>query len=146
MLNCQSNYIGAVVKTTGERVMVKVEKPSACGSCKACAMFNQNQSVVIPAKNVVGARVGDMVEITPPTIKPLFSTLMLLILPLALLVAGIVVGATVKLGELFIALFALVGAVLGFTITLIIDRTVLASKYLSQTVKIIENTNIGEKQ
>ena len=144
--NCQSNYTGIVIKNSSDKAFVKVDKPSACGSCKACAMFNQNKSVVIPVKNTIKANIGDMVEITSPPIKPLFSTLMLLILPLTLMIVGIIVGAVIKVCELMIALLAFVGAVIGFSVTLVIDRTVLSSKYLSQTIKIIENSHIGEKQ
>ena len=143
---CQRNYAGIVTKTNKNRVLVKIEKPTACGSCRACAMFVSNKNVFIPVINTVGATVGDEVEITSPQIKPLFATLMLLIFPLVLLICGLLIGSNFSFGELCTALTAIGFMTVGFLTALIVDRTILNVKYLSQTVKIIENTHIGEEK
>ena len=144
-MDCLNSYTGEVVKVSGEKTWVKVKKPTACGSCKACATFAGDKSVVLPVINTVGAKSGDEVEITAPQVKPLLGTLLLLLLPLALLVLGILVGSWTGVGDGITALISVGFATVGFSITFVLDRLVFSKKYSSQTIKILKNTHIGEE-
>lgn len=144
-MDCLNSYTGKIVKASADKVWVKVVKPTACGGCKACAMFSGDKSVVLPVINTINANLGDEVEITAPKVKPMLGTLLLLLLPLALLVLGIVVGYLTGVGDGFTALIAIGFAGVGFCITLVLDRLVFTKKYSSQTIKILKNTHIGEE-
>ena len=144
-MDCLNSYSGEVVKVGKNKAWVKVEKPTACGSCKACAMFVSDKSVLIPTKNTINANIGDFVEITAPKVKPMLATLLLLLLPLSLLVVGILFGYALCLGDAITALMAIGFSIAGFITTLVIDRLVIEKKYSSQTINFIKNTHIGEE-
>ena len=144
-MDCLNSYTGEVAKASDAKVWVKVKKPTACGGCKACAIFAGDKSVVLPVMNTVNAKLGDEVEITAPKVKPILGTLLLLLLPLALLVLGIFVGSWTGVGDGIAALISLGFATVGFCITLVLDRLVFVKKYSSQTIKILKNTHIGEE-
>lgn len=85
---------GIVVKTDGNRAIVRIKKSSACGhDCGECRVCN-NPEFETEVINNVGAAAGDRVLIGAPTGEVLFSAFLVYMLPvLGVLVTGILLSA-----------------------------------------------------
>ena len=59
---------GVVVGIVDDKAIVNVKRQSACGKCKACEMGKSDQKEInITAKNTVGAKVNDSVNLIMDT-------------------------------------------------------------------------------
>jgi len=85
---------GVVVKTNGNRAIVRIRKSSACGhDCGECRVCN-NPEFETEVINNVGAAVGDKVLIGAPTSEVLFSAFLVYMLPvLGVLFTGILLSS-----------------------------------------------------
>ena len=81
-----------VVRLEGKAAIVESERLSACEGChkhaegcSVCSLMGGNKIIYARAKNNVGAKPGDIVEIETETKTVLFYALLVFILPLAVM-------------------------------------------------------------
>lgn len=134
---------GVVVRVKGPRAYVRLVRSRECNGCRACMLANMKNELVLPAKNDIGASVGDEVRILGPKQKPLHTWLILFILPLTLMLLGIATGYLLTLSELNIFACAVIGLFVGLVVIFILDRLLFSDKYLARVLEIINNQ--GEK-
>ena len=142
-ISCTGEKPAIVIKEKNGVAKIKVVRSSACGECKACILGSTENSVLLPARNEVGARQGDRVYFTAKQ-KPWFATLLLFLLPLTLLLVGLILSLAFSLGELISVAIGVGCMVVGFITVLILDKTVFSKKYLAQITrveKMEDNTN-----
>lgn len=78
---------GQVVENKGGLLTVVFERPEACGNCNGC-LSKQCTNVELPGE----AQVGDTVDVALPDKSVVKASALAYALPLALLVAGLVLG------------------------------------------------------
>lgn len=115
---------GFVKTKNGEKLSVCFERPSSCDGCKGCSKGLMSKSELL---TVFGeAEVGDFVDVQMPEGRVFQASLLAYALPLCMLIAGLVAGSLLGLGDTLAFLLALVGLVLGYVLAR------LAEKYLSK--------------
>lgn len=83
---------GVVVSVVEDKAVVNVKRQSACGKCKACDMGRGDQKEInITAKNTVGAKIDDNVNLLIETPDVLKAAIIVYLVPLFALLAGIAV-------------------------------------------------------
>lgn len=111
---------GEVVESKGGTLTVVFERPAACGSCNGC-MSRQCTNVEIPGE----ASVGEWVDVEMPEKNVVGASAIAYLIPLALLIAGLMLGAALH-GPLGIGwskdLFAALCGGVSFGIGLVIVR------------------------
>ena len=119
---------GTVTQVTGKNAKVMIERREACGSCNACGMMSGTQkNVVVEVKNVLGAKPGDVVEVSFSGRTSLLSTVIAYIIPLAMLLIGVFLGYIISeeilhtAAEPTAAITGLIFAVLSFGIVKLFD-------------------------
>lgn len=116
---------GIVVKSGAEGVFVETSRASACGSCisrKNCGTTTLNQLLGSKASSFkvldpIGVSAGERVVIGIEESTLLMSSLLVYLLPLALLLAGAILGslrAPVHLKDIYAGWGAIFGLILGF--------------------------------
>jgi sigma-E factor negative regulatory protein RseC len=83
---------GLVLETAGSEAKVLFNRTSACGKCKACGMAAGDNQIVVTAKNSVGAKKGDNVEVQFTSRNALLTSAIAYLFPLAMLIVGLVLG------------------------------------------------------
>ncbi|MBR7141581.1 MAG: SoxR reducing system RseC family protein [Clostridia bacterium] len=142
-ISCTGEKPAIVIKEKNGVAKIKVVRSSACGECKACILGSTENSVLLPARNEVGAKQGDTVYFTAKQ-KPWFATLLLFLLPLTLLLVGLILSLAFSLGELVSVAIGVGCMAVGFITVLILDKTVFSKKHLAQITrveKMEDNTN-----
>ena len=87
---------GEVTRIDGGRMAVRFRpaRPEACRSCRACeALGGAGGEMVLRVSAVEGVRVGDRVTVTVPEASPWVGIVLVLGLPTALMIAGLVLGS-----------------------------------------------------
>ena len=107
------NASGFVIRADKNTAVVEIKRGSMCsschkeGGCSGCA-----DVMVITADNPVGAKKGDLVEVSSPTSRTLFYAFLVFMLPLIAAGVGYAVGGAIS--ELFSYIFLALGFVLVF--------------------------------
>ena len=137
-VSCAGEKPAKVINNKNNVAKIKVIRSSTCGECKACILGNTESSVILPARNDVGAVVGDTVYFVAKQ-KPWFATLLLFLFPLVLLLAGLIVSLLIGVDELISVAIGLGCMAIGFISVLILDKTYFSKKYLAQITRIEKN-------
>ena len=107
-------------------------RQSACsGDCHKCSGCGAvQQTMIVTARNPIGAKPGDMVTIESETGPVLKAAAVLYLMPLALFIAGYLVGMQWQLGGLIgaLAFFASIALVVAY------DRLVMKKKNTVYTI------------
>ncbi len=116
---------GKVIEVLANEVKVEV-MPSAicshCGSADTCGSLGSKTKVVL-AKNLIGAKVGDIVKLELKEKARATSILLVFGLPISLLLVGIIIGEVIS-GDKLAAILGGAGLVIAFIIVKMIDRLV----------------------
>lgn len=81
---------GLVVGLDEKGAMVKIERRSACGSCKGCRLGTSDETfMTIEVTNELGATVGDIVEVDMETTNVLLAAFIMYGIPLIALLSGV---------------------------------------------------------
>ncbi len=87
------NKTGKVLSSSKDKAIIQVIRKSACGDkCGQCSGTCESQGIVITAKNVQHASIGDIVEVSAETHDILKYTALLYLIPLFALISGILVS------------------------------------------------------
>ena len=102
---------GFVKEKKGEELRVCFERPDACEGCNGCSKgFLPRQELL----TVFGrAEVGDVVDVQMPEAQTLKASLLVYVLPLALMLLGLAAGYALGLSDGLSLLLSLIGLALG---------------------------------
>ena len=100
--------------------VIRVRESACSGDCHKCSGCGAaKQTVILTARNAIGARVGDMVVVSSDSARVLKAAAVLYMLPLVLFLAGYLVGENLWGRGV---LLGLVGIVLGIALVKLYDR------------------------
>ena len=128
------NTFAYVKEVKGKYAVVETERKSACDGChknengEGCAMcriFGGNTKVSAKAKNPLGAKVGDKVEIGSSSGRMLLYAVVVFILPIVTAIAAYFVANSLGQGEGVCGVAAICAFVLTFGIVALISKLVL---------------------
>ncbi|MEE9543780.1 MAG: SoxR reducing system RseC family protein [Thermodesulfobacteriota bacterium] len=109
---------GTIIETRNDIAFISVEKGSECDSCGSKALCKPGEgvdkSMVVEARNPIGAHVGERVLFTVGAATVLRAGMMLYLVPLLSFIAGVVVGQVLGPELMPDSNLDLVSAVLGF--------------------------------
>lgn len=115
----ESCTVARVVRTFGNKAEVVIDRQEACGSCKSadlCNAFGKRGELKVEVDNLVGARPGQVVEISSQRSMGLKAAALVYFVPALFFVSGIVIGAEVlrwtPVASALLGGLALVGAYL----------------------------------
>lgn len=124
--------VGKVIKTNGDTATVRIDKKDECSKCGMC-LFPKNASHIdLDAKNLVGAKEGDNVELTRNEGGKLISALLTFLVPLLLIIASVVVTYLLYINEIWMLCFSAVSVVLWYISLAFIDKKIKA-KFTNKT-------------
>lgn len=136
--------VGQVIEVKDDQVILRMVRNPACGSCHACSMGAESQTLKLQALNLCAAQKNDMVEIRLDGDSFLSAVSILYGIPLIFLLLGIIGGSF--LGEaLFPAQKELVAIALGFGLTALSflaiksrEKHFRREKYIPKAVRIVD--------
>ena len=117
---------GVVASIKGKKATVRFDRRSACDKCHMCAVTKDGMKVEVTLDNVLGANVGDVVEVEMGEKYVLTAAAIVYVIPLVVMGAGIGIGTL--LTELAQVLMAMGGLIIGFVIAMLLDKFVIRKK------------------
>lgn len=143
MENCSEKGIVSAVRDDGT-AEVNMIRTHDCGGCKAC-IFATKGDITLPARNSLGARVGDRVEVSVPKggTVGLAATGIALGIPLVLMIASVLICSFAKLEEWINLVVSFCVLALGFCAVFAVERIIRKSK-MSAEIVAIEVANADE--
>ncbi|MBS7527740.1 SoxR reducing system RseC family protein [Fusibacter paucivorans] len=140
---------GVIVSVDKEFSKIKLLRHTACGSCGACHLGDEQKDVMLVAKNDVHAEVGDMVEVSMGTSSVLSAAFIMYMIPLMSLFLGLVAGLGILNGIQYSGNVEMASAVIGllfmagaFLVIRLNDKRFLKSdKYTAHVEAIIQKSN-----
>ncbi len=136
-------HIGTIVNVRDDIAYIERVRSDACGGCKACVLGREGDKLVLPANNEVGAKIGDSVLFLPPSPRPFLAILLLFVIPLSLMVVGLIVPLSLGVIEVYSILISLGSMVLGFGVTVLLDKLIFSKKNAT-VIKILRQNIQGE--
>lgn len=125
--------------------VVESERLSACEGChkhaegcSVCSLMGPNKKISAKAKNTVGAKLGDTVEIETQTKTVMFYSFLVFVLPIAVMLAFYGIASALWLSELWRCLTSIGGFVLTFIFLLVYSKFRVENKCDAEIIKIIE--------
>lgn len=117
---------GRVISIDGREASVLFKRTSMCAKCGACGMGSTQDNITVSMPNVLGAAVGDEVQVQFTSRNALASSALGYIFPLLMLLIGILVGYQLPpIGNLAPDILAAIGglafAALAFVILKLLD-------------------------
>ena len=108
--------------------MRQMECGLSCSSCEGCPQ-RPKEEILALASNPVGAKQGDVVEVTPADGRNISTSIIVFLLPCVGLGLGYVLGQSLlKLGDMAAMLTAAVGLVVGFLPAILLNRAMTRSQ------------------
>jgi len=140
--------IGKVADIKDKTAIIKIQRKSSCGSCTACGMKKDQNEILIPVANDLGARLGDWVELELKSISILKASTIAYVIPLIALIIGVVVGYALaeqlsQDTELYGAIGGIILTILSFVAIRVVDP--LLNKKGDYTPKMISIINLSSK-
>jgi sigma-E factor negative regulatory protein RseC len=135
-----------VVETKGNIAIVEAERKSACSgchknadgnSCTACSLLGGDKTIRATAKNTVGAKIGDLVEIESSSSKMVLYAFLIFILPLVVAVVAYVIAISLEQSEGVGLLCSAIGFVFMIAVDAVISKAIGKNTYDINIVKII---------
>lgn len=139
---------GLVVGVHENNATVKIERRSACGSCKGCRLGTSDETFMnIEVSNEVGAMVGDIVEVDMETTNVLLAAFIMYGIPLIALLTGIFVsyGLSRLVGytsDAIHMLFGILTMIIAFFLIRRNEKNIKASAKFKPTVSGVVGKNI----
>jgi positive regulator of sigma E activity len=112
--------LGTVVRVDGDRVVAQVESPAGCAHCVArasCVTVGPGVRHIV-VKNILGAGIGDTVEISFPPQARVLSAFLFFLFPVLLALTGFLLGQSIGGGEGS----GVVGTFAGFVLAYVVVR------------------------
>ncbi len=137
---------GKVVSIASGRAQVEVAAKEECGHCSAHGVCNWTGTSVrkVLAVDRAGVKAGDLVEIEIGAGTGAQTNLLVFGIPVALMLGGVLLGGLVLRRDMWSAILAGVGLVLGFGIVKVID--IRANRSGRNLPVILGKTDEGRRQ
>lgn len=140
--------IGKVADIKDKTAIIKIQRKSSCGSCTACGMKKDQNEILIPVANDLGAKLGDWVELELKSISILKASTIAYVIPLIALIIGVVGGYALaeqlsQDTELYGAIGGIIFTILSFVAIRVVDP--LFNKKGDYTPKMISIINLSSK-
>ena len=142
--------LGRVKEVRENTAIVSSHRTGACGSCDNCSnsdschihlMFgNQNQDVEVLAKNLVHAKVGDIVELESATGTVLGISAIIFVLPVILCIASYMLFEKLPGFASLANLMLIATLAISFLICIYLMNRCLKKKAMVNIVKIVEES------
>jgi len=131
---------GIVIEEMGSYSKLQLVRHTACGSCGACHLGDEQKEITLIAKNDVGAHKGDLVEVEMATESVLSAAFIMYVLPLIGLLTGLGVGHFIfGKNDVLTALSGLLIMSIVFIFIKMNDKKFLKSdKYVAHVVQILQ--------
>ncbi len=128
---------GEVIKTKKDKVIISFERKTECDKCGMCAFGKDDMKVKLTLKNEVGAVKGDIVEVSMGDKFVLASAFIVYLIPIILV--GLFLGLAIyfNLAEYIQIILAVLGLVLGFVFSFLIDKKLKMEKGFSPVITAI---------
>ncbi len=86
---------GTVKKVLGDELQIRIDeqRPEVCAKCRACEVLGKGGNLVLRVKSEGSYRAGQRVTVDVPDVSPWHGIVWVLGLPIAMLVAGMLLGA-----------------------------------------------------
>lgn len=91
--------VGRVVSVNGNAAVVAMRMSGACDKCGLCLASSDGKEVLLLARNEVGSRLGDAVEIEIRAGRVLVAAFSLYLLPVLMTIIGFLVGSAISDGS-----------------------------------------------
>lgn len=88
--------LGIVTAVHGSLADVRISRTTACATCGKCHGFDENQQLLVKARNSAGAAVGDAVRLELEGVSVVRAAAIVYGLPLLGLLAGFFIGGAVR--------------------------------------------------
>ena len=144
------NREGIVTEVKGDYVQVDLVRHSACGSCGACHMGDENMQMSVECLNQAQAQVGDRVELVMKTENVLAAAFIAYMIPLAMFILGLVVSMKVLTANNYQGSVEGIGTLIGLVAMFITygiirlndDKFKSSQKYLSVVIKVLNEKDM----
>lgn len=88
--------LGIVTAVHGSLADVRINRTTACATCGKCHGFDENQQLIVKARNTAGAAVGDAVRLELEGVNVVRAAAVVYGLPLLGLLLGFVIGSAIR--------------------------------------------------
>lgn len=132
---------GIVTQTNGNYATVKVDKRDECSKCGMCLFPKGASNIEFNAKNDLGAKVGDKVEIEKENDAKLFGATLVFLVPLLLIVLSAFITYVFLKNEIWLLILSVIFIVLWYTILAVIDKKLKKLVKFSSVIVEIKEKN-----
>jgi sigma-E factor negative regulatory protein RseC len=142
--------IGKVADIKDNTAIIKIQRRSSCGSCTACGMRKDQNEILLPVSNDLGAKLGDWVELELQSISILKASTIVYVIPLIALILGVIGGYAIaeqlsRDTELYGAIGGILLTILSFVGIRVMDPLFnTKGDYSPRMVSIINLSSKGE--
>ncbi|MCL2376143.1 MAG: SoxR reducing system RseC family protein [Defluviitaleaceae bacterium] len=131
--------VGEVIEVNGEEIFVKHQRTGACVSCKICARGQDENEMIMRARNACEATVGDFVEVELQEGALIKAVAMAYGIPFAALIMGFAAGYLIA-GEFAAFTIGIVFMILAYVAIKILEKSgKLAKKYVPVAIRKVDN-------
>ena len=127
---------GIVTAVKGDTAKVKIDKKDECSKCGMCLFPKNASSIIIDAKNTLGAGVDDTVIVENSSEPKLIASILVFVIPLLLIGLAVLINYLWIKSEIWILILGVLFIVLWYTILAVLDKKFVKLKKFS--AKIIE--------
>ncbi len=115
--------VGVVKDIRDGKMVVEIERKSACSSCRMCAMSCEGEKIGLELENSIGAVNGDKVVLDLPGSSILFASVLVYAVPLAFFMMGMAAGNHIFGGDQALVLVCgIMFMAVGFFIVKLVDK------------------------
>lgn len=135
--------IGRIVRITGDKAFVEVERTSACAQCGLQEVEElAGEKPIFVALNKANADVGDMVKVRVQSVAYIKASMYIYGIPVLLLVIGAVLGVYLaeklnKSSDAMSALFGICGLIIGILFLFLFRKRVTKKEYMPVIVEVM---------
>lgn len=137
--------IGKVVRVSGDKAFIEVERSSACAQCglQEVEELVAGGKVVFEALNMAKANIGDKVKVRVESAAYMKASVFIYGIPVLLLIMGAVLGVYFagkfnKSTDIMSALFGMCGLIVGIIILFLFRKKGTKKEYIPVIVEVLK--------
>jgi len=137
--------IGKVIRVSGDKAFIEVERSSACAQCglQEVEELVAGGKVVFEALNMAKANIGDKVKVRVESAAYMKASVFIYGIPVLLLIMGAVLGVYLagkfnKSTDIMSALFGMCGLIVGIIILFLFRKKGTKKEYIPVIVEVLK--------